>query len=54
MAEWIGPPKSPSASCHQYTAKERDNVKYVSLDGHKEAIYDKNGYIVLDSRDIGI
>ncbi len=31
----------------------RDNVKYVSPDGHKEAIYDSQGNLVTDSRDIG-
>lgn len=28
-------------------------MKYVSPDGHKEAIYDKNGNLVTDPRDIG-
>ena len=53
IAEWIGPPDSPSASCHQYTATDGKNVKYVSPDGHREAIYNSKGYLVLDSRDIG-
>ncbi|MDE6700791.1 MAG: RHS repeat-associated core domain-containing protein, partial [Acetatifactor sp.] len=53
LAEWVGPPNSPSAACHQYTAKDGENVKYVSPDGHREAVYDSQGNLVLDSRDIG-
>jgi hypothetical protein len=48
---------SVSADLHQYSAKgkpkEEKNVKYVSPDGKKEAIYAFNGDMVLDSRDIG-
>ena len=53
--DWIGPPNSPSAVCHQFSApsKAKENVKYVSKDGHKEVIYDYNGLKVTDSRDIG-
>ena len=32
---------------------DKTNVKYVSLDGHKEVIFDSAGNMVLDSRDIG-
>ena len=54
--EWRGPdtePKGPSASCHQYTAKDGPNKKYVSPDGHREVIYNSRNEIVLDARDIG-
>ena len=53
---WYGPdttPKGPAADCHQYTAKDEPNVKYVSPDGHREVIYNSDNEIVLDSRDIG-
>ena len=42
-----------SANCHQFTSPERNNKKYVSPDGKFEAIYDANGYLVDDPRDIG-
>ena len=52
--EWISSEEGgPSASCHQYTAKDRPNVKYVSPDGHREVIFDSSEKIVLDPRDIG-
>jgi hypothetical protein len=41
------------ANCHQFSAPNRDNVKYVSEDGHYEVIYDVNGNEVTDPRDIG-
>jgi RHS repeat-associated protein len=53
---WRGPdttPKGPAADCHQYTAKDGPNKKYVSPDGHREVIYNSAGDIVLDPRDIG-
>jgi len=53
---WLGPdtePEGPAASFHQFTAGDKPNEKYVSPDGHREAIYDSTGKIVLDSRDIG-
>ena len=53
---WRGPdttPKGPAADCHQYTAKDGPNVKYVSPDRHREVIYNSSGDIVLNSRDIG-
>ncbi len=56
LAKWHGPDTDnlgPSAACHQYTAKDGKNVKYVSPDGHREAIYNKDRQLVLDSRDIG-
>jgi len=43
----------PAANCHQYTATNGPNVKYVSPDGHREVIYNSAGDIVLDPRDIG-
>ena len=53
---WRGPdttPKGPAADCHQYTAKDGPNKKYVSPDGHREVIYNSQNKIVLDARDIG-
>ena len=43
----------PAADCHQYTSPDKSNVKYVSPDGYREAIYNSEGNIVLDSRDVG-
>ena len=43
----------PLASFHQYTAPSKNNVKYISPDGHKEVIYNASGQMVTDSRDIG-
>lgn len=54
--DWRGPdtnPQGPEADCHQYTATNGPNVKYVSPDGHREVIYNSEGDIVLDPRDIG-
>ena len=42
-----------AANCHQFTAENRDNKKYVSPDGMYEVIYDVNGQIVTDPRDVG-
>lgn len=42
-----------SASCHQFTAPNRDNFKIVSEDGKYEVIYNAQGYRVDDVRDIG-
>jgi RHS repeat-associated protein len=53
---WRGPdttPKGPSADCHQYTAKDGPNKKYVSPDGHREVIYNSQDEMVIDARDIG-
>ena len=44
---------SVSANCHQFSAPDRDNVKYVSPDGRYEAIYDVNNKLVTDPRDVG-
>ena len=56
-AGWKGPGsiKGPSAACHQYTAisKDKPNIKYVSPDGYREVIFNANGQLVTDSRDIG-
>ncbi|MCL1919318.1 MAG: RHS repeat-associated core domain-containing protein, partial [Peptococcaceae bacterium] len=43
----------PVASLHQNTATDGPNVKYVSPDGKKEVIYDYQGNMVIDPRDIG-
>lgn len=54
--EWRGPtadPPAPSADCHQFTSPEKSNVKYVSPDGHREVIFDSEGNIVTDPRDVG-
>ncbi len=45
--------KGEDAKLHQFTAENNDNVKYLSPDGHREAVYDKGGNLVVDSRDIG-
>ena len=42
-----------SANCHQFSAPERDNKKYVSPDGKYEAIYDADENLVTDIRDVG-
>ena len=41
------------ANAHQFTSKDKSNIKYVSPDGRSEVIYDKNGKVVTDSRDKG-
>lgn len=54
--EWRGPtstPPSPSDACHQFSANGGRNVKFVSTDGRREVIFDKDGNIVTDPRDIG-
>ena len=43
----------PAAALHQYTSKDKTNIKYVSPDGHREVIFNSAGNIVTDSRDIG-
>jgi type II secretory pathway pseudopilin PulG len=48
----------PAADLHQYSApkprdKKTENVKYVSPDGKREVIYDFEGNMVTDPRDIG-
>ncbi len=43
----------PAADLHQYSSKDKSNVKYVSPDGKREVIFNKNNEIVLDPRDIG-
>ena len=42
-----------TASCHQFTAINKDNVKYISEDGKYEVIYNNEGYRVDDLMDIG-
>ncbi|MBR3895162.1 MAG: RHS repeat-associated core domain-containing protein [Clostridia bacterium] len=43
----------PGAACHQFSSPDNSNVKYVSPDGYCEVIFDKNGKLVTDPRDIG-
>ena len=43
----------PADSLHQYSSKDKSNVKYVSPDGHREVIFNNKGEIVVDPRDIG-
>ena len=43
----------PAASCHQYTSKNKTNVKYVSPDEKREVIFYSVGNVVNDPRDIG-
>ncbi len=45
--------KGPAANAHQFSAPNRDNVKFVSPDGKMEAIYDATGTLVTDPRDVG-
>lgn len=56
-AGWLGPdtdPVGPSALLHQFTSTVfGENVKYVSPDGYREAIYDAWGQLIADVRDIG-
>lgn len=56
-AGWLGPdtnPVGPSALLHQFTSTVfGENVKYVSPDGCREAIYDGWGKLIADVRDIG-
>lgn len=42
-----------AANCHQFSAPQKDNKKYVSKDGRFEAIYNSKGELVTDPRDIG-
>ena len=43
----------PAADCHQYTAKDEPNVKYVSPDGSREIIFNSKGKVVTDPKDFG-
>ena len=53
-ADWISSENGgPAADCHQYTATNGPNIKFVSPDGHREVIYNSANDIVLDPRDIG-
>lgn len=47
-----GADNSISAACHQFTSKDDSNVK-VCWPDEKEAIYDSNGNLVTDPRDVG-
>lgn len=45
-----------AANCHQFSSKEKKNVKFVSPDGKREVVYnglDRFATIVTDLRDIG-
>ena len=44
---------SVAVNCHQFTAENRDNVKYVSPDGMYEVIYDVDGKLVFAPEDVG-
>ncbi|MGD9910490.1 MAG: RHS repeat-associated core domain-containing protein [Candidatus Izemoplasmatales bacterium] len=44
---------SVAANCHQFSAIDGPNVKFVSPDGFREVIYDSSGNMVTDPRDIG-
>mgnify|MGYP003291388509 CR=1 FL=1 len=50
FADWDD---SVSAACHQFTAPQKDNIKFVSIDGMYEVIYDRNGFEVTDPKDVG-
>jgi RHS repeat-associated protein len=54
---WLGPdtdPTGPPSLLHQFTAAVfGSNTKYVSPDGTREAIYDEDGQLVTDQRDVG-
>jgi RHS repeat-associated protein len=54
---WLGPdtdPVGPSSLLHQFTAAVfGTNTKYVSPDGTREAIYDEDGQLVTDQKDVG-
>jgi RHS repeat-associated protein len=44
---------SVAANCHQFSAIDGPNVKFVSPDGFREVIYDSSGNMVTDPKDIG-
>ena len=50
--KWTKLPQNKSA-CHQFTAKDGANTKWVSPDGKMEAVYDSSGKLVLAPEDIG-
>jgi len=58
-ADWKSSKKDgPSADLHQFIApkpksKKTENIKLVSQDGHREALYYCNGDFISDPRDIG-
>ena len=41
------------SACHQFTAENGENTKWVSSDKKKEAIYDSQGRLVLADEDVG-
>ena len=47
-------PNGPKANAHQFSSEDhKSNIKYVSPDGKIEVVYDAQGEIVTDPRDIG-
>jgi RHS repeat-associated protein len=56
-AGWLGPdtdPVGPPSLLHQFTAAVfGSHTKYVSPDGTREAIYDEDGQLVTNQKDIG-
>lgn len=52
LLKWEEQPEQ-NARCHQFTAEHGDNIKYLSPDGHQEVVFNNEGAIVMDSRDIG-
>ena len=50
--EWEMLSKGESA-CHQFTAKNGANTKWLSPDGKMEAVYDSQGRLVLADEDVG-
>ena len=49
-SSWVG---KIDAACHQFTSSDQSNIKYVSIDGRYEAIYDYEHNLVEDVRDVG-
>lgn len=51
-AGWKDLPSKESA-CHQFTAENGANTKWLSSDGKMEAVYDSQGRLVLADEDVG-
>ena len=41
------------ANAHQFSSREKSNIKYVSPNGRSEVVFNKNGRVVTDPRDVG-
>ena len=52
-AERWGWDNNVASDCHQFTSKDKSNIKYVSPDGKYEVIFDSNGNIVTADEDCG-